>query len=270
MNADAVGLLVRRMRAADLEQVMALAASLKDAPQWPRAAYVSALDKDSTPRRIALVAEDVGQKVLAADRLEALKGHGFSRVIEQPEKAGALAPEGTQAVVSTFPQGLKPKVFSVQPAARLKPRPFKAGAPSDRSLSMGWKAGAPSDGSLSMGWKTVNFAAPKEECSPADDAVKSGRVVGFLIASVLAPQVELESIAVSMADQRRGIGRKLFFALVEKLRAAEAREFLLEVRASNEKALGFYRSLGWSEAGRRPRYYADPEEDAVLMSLGLG
>ena len=158
MTAEAAGLRIRRMCAADIEQVMAIAVSLKDVPQWPRAAYVSALDKDSTPRRIALVAEEP-------------------------------------------------------------------------------------DGSV---------------------------VTGFAIASFLPPQAELESIAVLAADQRRGIGRKLFSFLVDELRAASASEFLLEVRASNQKALGFYRSLGWSEAGRRPRYYADPEEDAVLMSLGLG
>jgi ribosomal-protein-alanine N-acetyltransferase len=146
------------MRAADLEQVMAIAASLKDASQWPRAAYVSALNPDSMPRRIALVAEELG----------------------------------------------------------------------------------------------------------------SGAVAGFAVASFLAPQAELETIAVLAGEQRRGIGRKLFFALVDELRGAGASEFLLEVRASNQRALGFYRSLGWSEAGRRPRYYADPEEDAVLMSLGLG
>jgi len=28
--------------------------------------------------------------------------------------------------------------------------------------------------------------------------------------------------------------------------------------------------MGWHEAGMRPRYYAEPEEDAVLMSLALG
>jgi ribosomal protein S18 acetylase RimI-like enzyme len=47
------------------------------------------------------------------------------------------------------------------------------------------------------------------------------------------------------------------------------REVLLEVRASNQRARDFYRSLGWNETGIRPRYYADPEEDAVLMSLKL-
>jgi ribosomal-protein-alanine N-acetyltransferase len=94
-------------------------------------------------------------------------------------------------------------------------------------------------------------------------------MVGFLITSVLGPQAELASIAISAAEQRRGIGRRLLFSMVEELRAAQVREVLLEVRSSNQRALDFYHSLGWSETGRRPRYYADPEEDAVLMSLTL-
>jgi ribosomal-protein-alanine N-acetyltransferase len=86
----------------------------------------------------------------------------------------------------------------------------------------------------------------------------------------VAPEGELESIAVRAEEQGRGIGKNIFWALVEELKAAGVGEVLLEVRASNEPALGFYRSLGWDEAGRRPRYYADPEEDAVLMSIKLG
>jgi ribosomal-protein-alanine N-acetyltransferase len=94
-------------------------------------------------------------------------------------------------------------------------------------------------------------------------------VVGFLVARVLMPQAELESIAVLAAEQRRGTGRKLLEAMAEELRGAGVREALLEVRVSNQAAFDFYRSLGWVETGRRPRYYADPEEDAVLMSLSL-
>ena len=45
----------------DLDRVMEIAASLKDAPQWPREAYTAALDmdpnQDATPRRIALVTD---------------------------------------------------------------------------------------------------------------------------------------------------------------------------------------------------------------------
>jgi ribosomal-protein-alanine N-acetyltransferase len=65
------------------------------------------------------------------------------------------------------------------------------------------------------------------------------------------------------------VGRLLFAALVEKLKQERAEEIFLEVRASNGPALGFYRSLGFRETGRRPRYYADPVEDALLLALRL-
>ena len=146
---------LRWMREADLDQVMAIAASLKDAPHWLRGAYLSALNRGAATRRIALVAE----------------------------------------------------------------------------------------------------------------SLEGGTVLGFAVACLILPQAELESIAVSAREQRQGIGGKLLCALREELKAAGVREVFLEVRASNQRAIGFYRSLGWNEAGRRARYYADPEEDAVLMNL---
>ena len=40
----------------------------------------------------------------------------------------------------------------------------------------------------------------------------------------------------------------------------------LEVRASNEPAQGLYRTFGFQIVGRRPRYYTDDGEDALVMS----
>ena len=48
-----------------------------------------------------------------------------------------------------------------------------------------------------------------------------------------------------------------------------AKDLILEVRTSNGAAQGLYRAGGFVECGRRLRYYADPEEDAVLMRMGL-
>jgi ribosomal-protein-alanine N-acetyltransferase len=122
---------------------------------------------------------------------------------------------------------------------------------------------------LLVDWKAPDFVeAPNNPTSYAED--KSGRVVGFAIASLVPPQAELETIVIAAAEQRRGIGRKLMTTMAEELSAAAVSEALLEVRASNERALGFYQFMGWRETGRRPRYYAEPEEDAVLMSLVLG
>jgi ribosomal-protein-alanine acetyltransferase len=94
-------------------------------------------------------------------------------------------------------------------------------------------------------------------------------VVGFAVVAVVAGEAELETIAVAADGQRRGVGGWLLRALVDELKTAQVSELNLEVRASNQMALGFYRKQGFEEAGRRPRYYADPEEDAVLMRLRL-
>jgi len=94
-------------------------------------------------------------------------------------------------------------------------------------------------------------------------------VVGFLVASLLPPQAELESIAVAAAGQRRGVGKILFASLLRELRSAEIREIILEVRASNHPAMEFYRAHGFVETARRKGYYADPIEDAVLFALPL-
>ena len=45
----------------------------------------------------------------------------------------------------------------------------------------------------------------------------------------------------------------------------EARWFTLEVRVSNTGAQNLYKKLGFREAGIRPRYYTDNNEDAVIM-----
>jgi ribosomal-protein-alanine N-acetyltransferase len=56
MKASAGNIVIRRMAAGDVARVMKIAASLGDAPHWTEAAYTTALNPESTPRRIALVA----------------------------------------------------------------------------------------------------------------------------------------------------------------------------------------------------------------------
>lgn len=102
---------------------------------------------------------------------------------------------------------------------------------------------------------------------PVACARKPSAVLGFTVISLLPPQAELETIAVVAESRRRGLGRQIFHALANELKKAGVREIFLEVRASNRVALGFYRSLGFGQTGLRPRYYSDPVEDALVMSL---
>jgi ribosomal-protein-alanine N-acetyltransferase len=89
------------------------------------------------------------------------------------------------------------------------------------------------------------------------------------VAILLPPQAELETIAVAAEIQRRGVARRILIAMADELRKALVTEVLAEVRASNFPALAFYQTLGFAMTGRRPRYYADPIEDAVLLELRL-
>jgi [ribosomal protein S18]-alanine N-acetyltransferase len=93
--------------------------------------------------------------------------------------------------------------------------------------------------------------------------------VGFLLAGLVPPEAELETIAVALEWRRRGVGELLLEALMQELRTVSVTELHLEVRASNLGALSFYSRSGFAETGRRARYYADPKEDAVLMRLSL-
>jgi ribosomal-protein-alanine N-acetyltransferase len=81
---------------------------------------------------------------------------------------------------------------------------------------------------------------------------------------------ELESVVVSASYRRAGIGRALCRAVFDWSRSQGATEVVLEVRAASSAAVALYAGLGFTLAARRPRYYRDPNDDALLMRLQLG
>ena len=92
-----------------------------------------------------------------------------------------------------------------------------------------------------------------------------GDICGFLVALLIPPQAELESIGVATPAQRRGVGRRLVEELFDLLKASESTEVTLEVRESNTAARALYASMGFVEGGRREGYYSEPQEDAILL-----
>jgi ribosomal-protein-alanine N-acetyltransferase len=98
----------------------------------------------------------------------------------------------------------------------------------------------------------------------------AGFVVGLLHST--SPEgrlAELESIAVAESARRAGIGRALCLAVLNWSRAQGATEIVLEVRATSAAAIALYAGLGFAQSGRRPRYYRNPEDDALVMRLEL-
>jgi [ribosomal protein S18]-alanine N-acetyltransferase len=90
------------------------------------------------------------------------------------------------------------------------------------------------------------------------------RILGFLVARHLAPEWELENIAVDPIARRKGIGRRLLNALLAEAGETNSHAIFLEVRESNAAARALYERNGFKETGRRRSYYRNPEEDAIL------
>src|SRR5262245_6019456 len=122
---------------------------------------------------------------------------------------------------------------------------------------------------LPEAWSAEGFAATLgKESARARIAESDGGLVGFALAQRAADQAEILTVAVAPAQQRRGLGRRLVEARLAELRAEGVARAQLEVRASNAAALALYRSLGFRESRRRPRYYRDGE-DALELGVAL-
>lgn len=98
-------------------------------------------------------------------------------------------------------------------------------------------------------------------------AERDGRVEGVLISRQAADEFEILNLAVGKNSRRIGIATQLVKSALEQARKSGATRIHLEMRASNEAAMGLYSNLGFRNAGCRRNYYSHPAEDAVLLVL---
>lgn len=101
-------------------------------------------------------------------------------------------------------------------------------------------------------------------------ALEGDRPVGFAAILALPPEGEIVKLAVLPGMREQGIGRMLAEGLIKAASEAGVNILHLEVRESNRSARILYEKCGFRYSGRRPGYYSNPREDAVLMKLRLG
>jgi [ribosomal protein S18]-alanine N-acetyltransferase len=99
---------------------------------------------------------------------------------------------------------------------------------------------------------------------------RAGIVSGFVIGRQVADEGEILNVAVRRENRRKGEGQALLSAVLEQLQRRGVRRVYLEVRESNETGIAFYQEQGFAKTGRRPGYYREPEEAAVLMEKITG
>ena len=97
----------------------------------------------------------------------------------------------------------------------------------------------------------------------------SASVLGFAAFCLIADEAELRNLAVAREHRQRGVGRALLDKAHGRLRRAGVKRVYLEVRASNNPAIGLYASMGYSILSTLNKYYPDPPEDAYVWSLDL-
>ena len=96
-------------------------------------------------------------------------------------------------------------------------------------------------------------------------ATDNDKVVGYVGSQSVMGEADMMNVAIDERYRGRGIAKNLILNLIERLKSNEVYSLTLEVRASNVAAIGLYNGLGFSQVGRRPNYYSNPKEDALIL-----
>ena len=96
-------------------------------------------------------------------------------------------------------------------------------------------------------------------------AFEGSELVGYIVNSRYVDAWHVMNVAVDPDRQRRGVATALLERLFTLTAEDERRGYTLEVRISNEEAIGLYEKLGFEPRGIRRGYYTDNREDALIM-----
>jgi ribosomal-protein-alanine acetyltransferase len=142
------------------------------------------------------------------------------------------------------------------------------------------EAGASDEAAIREMFARAHLSFGGAEKSPGANSTDIGSTVvhvcqqdGAVVAVVqwrnLGAEAEVLNIAVAEKHRRHGNARFLLGRFLELVRQHGIRDVFLEVRESNLPAIALYRKFGFSTSGRRPNYYRDPQEAAILLHLKI-
>lgn len=117
-------------------------------------------------------------------------------------------------------------------------------------------------------WTEEEFAAQLQD--PA--IVQIGDGPGFALARMAVDEAEVLTIAVDPPHQGRGLGAAILSRLEHACAAQGAARMVLEVSAENGAARALYAAQGYTQVGKRTRYYRRPDGarvDALVLARAL-
>lgn len=123
------------------------------------------------------------------------------------------------------------------------------------------------------------FSAPWSEKALSDTmagesacflvAKREGRVIGYIGSYSALDEGYVTNVATDTECRREGVGKALVSELIRCGKEKSLSFWTLEVRVGNTAAISLYEKLGFERVGVRPRFYSNPCEDALLMTLYL-
>lgn len=95
------------------------------------------------------------------------------------------------------------------------------------------------------------------------------RLCGYAFFRTCFPECELVHLVIAPEWRRRGAAAALLTHALAGFADQGFATCFLEVRESNEAALGLYAQAGFLQTGRRKHYYSQPVENALLLTRDL-
>ena len=80
---------------------------------------------------------------------------------------------------------------------------------------------------------------------------------------------QITNIATHPDCRRQGLAGSVLRALLDEARTRGIASVTLEARVSNAAAIALYEKFGFVAVGKRPRFYTQPTEDALIMQLEM-
>jgi [ribosomal protein S18]-alanine N-acetyltransferase len=114
-------------------------------------------------------------------------------------------------------------------------------------------------------WSPDQYA--REHVSDKSDIVVArlgDQVLAYGCVWSILEEAHITILAVDPQFQRRGLGRLILWGMMECAIKRGLERSTLEVKETNLAALGLYQAYGFTEAGRRPKYYQDGSAALIL------
>ncbi len=101
-------------------------------------------------------------------------------------------------------------------------------------------------------------------------AKEENKIIGYAGFWHVADEGDITNIAVKQEYRRKGIASRLIETIIKEADRRKLLLLTLEVRESNAAAIKLYEKFGFKIIGKRKRYYTNPAEDALIMTLYFG